>query len=297
MDNVRDQRPTRGNTSRKHSSGGVRPRRRTSKAHRIATTVICTAAFIFIPAVPSASAATCDTPGNFFDGFGHDADAHDDQFIGASGYITNRYASTCSSDTSGPDPSVNRIGSNFTTSWVMIAANDSKSWSQVGVIAGFNELDYVWAEVYRSTPYERYDRFVSNSPIAAGTTNAYYEKYNANCPAPTNGPCEQSLVNSTRVTDTNFNPFSYFVYHRDNDTGVKWRPNYFGEKTYQENDIMGNSASRTNFRQIGVQRINTSSFVLEPCTLSAFPTSDPKHADRAGLVANGCYNFDIWATS
>lgn len=295
MDNVRDQQSIKDTSKRLSLSRLRRRRRRTSKAHCIAVTTLLTAALILIPTAPQASAATCDTSGNFFDGFFHDPNTHNDQFIGASGYITNRYASTCSDDTSGPDPTNNTIGNNFTTSWVMIAANDYLSWSQVGIIAGFNELDYVWAEVVRNSPnspYERYDRFATNSPIAAGTRNAYYEKYNANCPAPTNGPCEQSLVNSTRVTDTNFNPLAYFTYHpMDGTTGVRWSPQYLGEKTYQENNIMGSNANRTNFEQIGVQKVNTTSFVLEPCTLSSDHT-----ASRSGLVASGCYNFDIWTT-
>lgn len=239
-----------------------------------------------------ALSGTCGTQGNYFDGFLHNPNTHSDQFIGASGFITNRYAATCSSDMSSPVPSNNSIGTNFTTSWVMIAANDLQSWSQVGVIAGWTESDFLWAEVLRNSPFERYDRFAAGGSITFNQMNAFYEKYVSNCPAPTNGPCEESLVNSVRITDTNFNPFSYFVYHPPGGAGVLWSPQYFGEKTYQESNIMGSNTLKTNFQQIGVQQVGQSSFVLEPCTLSA-----NQSASRSGLVAQGCYNFDIWTTS
>jgi hypothetical protein len=58
-------------------------------------------------------------------------------------------------------------------------------------------------------------------------------------------------------------------------------------------DIMGTTADHTNFNSIGAQLYSNNSFELEPCTLSvSYPM-----AMNATRQADGCSNFDVWATS
>ena len=253
-------------------------------------------AMFAVPTSASAAGATCDAPpSNYFDGYEHNPTTHTNSFEGASGFIVNRGPLTCNTDTTSPNPATYSIGTNFTTSWVMIADYTGTSWSQVGVIAGWNEVTYLWAEVVNGydpntqTCTDCYDRFTSGS-IQADQRHAYYEKFVANCPPPTNHPCEESIVDNTRVTDTNFNPFGTF--NGGPGPTPRFSPEYSGEKTYQANDIMGTANTHTNFQSIGVQQYSDDRFVLEPCTLNWVHT-----ASRSALSFNGCDNFDIWTSS
>jgi hypothetical protein len=176
----------------------------------------------------------------------------------------------------------------------MITDYDLNSWSQVGLIAGYAQTVYNWAEVVVSSASggqaaERYDRFLPTR-VSPNTKQAFYEKYVGNCPSPTNHACEESLVGSTRITDTNFNPFA--VFHGGGYFPPRWEPQYFGEKTYQANDIMGTPDNHLNFTSMGVQQYSNDAFVLEPCTLSVNVT-----ASRAAIKAYSCTHVDIWTTS
>jgi hypothetical protein len=240
----------------------------------------------FVPA-QSAMAVTCGTLGNYFDGYYHNASTHSDTFEGASGFITNRYNSVCDTDTTGPNPSNNTIGNNFTTAWVMIADYSGDSWSQAGVIRGYNTPQYVWAEVVRNndgSPYIRYDRFLGSGGLNDGTRNSYYETWSINC------LCTQSKQGSSVITNTNFNPFSYW--NSGGYSPPRWSPQYSGEKTYQASNILGDTAHHVKFESIGVQRFSDNQLVLEPCTLSFIGT-----ASRSSHDADGCHDFDIWTSS
>ncbi len=179
-------------------------------ARTVLVALMVLATCTFLPSQQADAAVPCGTGGNYFKGYIHEPSAHADNFEGASGYITNRFADTCDSDTSSPSPLNQTIGTNFTTAWIMIADYTVTSWSQVGVISGYDLNAYFWAEVLRASPYEQYDRFVSLNAIGYDERHAYFEKWLSYCPPPTNGPCEESVIDSTRVTDTNFNPFTYF---------------------------------------------------------------------------------------
>ncbi|WP_188944623.1 hypothetical protein [Nakamurella endophytica] len=176
----------------------------------------------------------------------------------------------------------------------MIADYNLNSWSQVGAISGYNLDQYFWAEVVlhwnNGSPDERYDRFIG-SPLTYGVRHAYTEKWVASCPAPTNHSCEESFVDSTRVTDTDFNPFGNFA--GGPTSPPRWSPQYSAEKTYQESQIQGDPSTHAKFTSIGVQQFSNNAFVLEPCTLSiAAP-----QATYAGRSSSGCVNIDVWATN
>lgn len=237
-----------------------------------------------------ANSSQCDLGGpyNYFIGYYHNAATRTESFEGVSGYITNRFGAVCDTDKSGPDPATRTIGSNFTTAWVMIADYDATSWPQVGIIRGYGTPQYAWAEVVRdeyAVPYIRFDRFKPGDPtLPDGVRHAYYELWTSGC------SCIQSKIDSTVVTQTNFNP--YATWSAGPGSTPRWEPQYFGEKTYQASDIMGNTTNHTMFASIGVQRYDNDSLMLEPCTLSYDVT-----ATRASHAANGCYNFDIWTSS
>lgn len=260
-------------------------------ARTVLVALMVLATCTFLPSQQADAAVPCGTGGNYFKGYIHEPSAHADNFEGASGYITNRFADTCDSDTSSPSPLNQTIGTNFTTAWIMIADYTVTSWSQVGVISGYDLNAYFWAEVLRASPYEQYDRFVSLNAIGYDERHAYFEKWLSYCPPPTNGPCEESVIDSTRVTDTNFNPFTYF----NGGPGriPKWSPQYNGEKTYQPSQIPGTAAQPINFGSIGVQLYSNNQFVNEPCTLSI---SSPVAAS-AGMNATDCHNFSVWHTN
>lgn len=233
--------------------------------------------------------------GNYFDGYVHVASSHTDQFEGASAYIANRAAYTCGTDTTGPDPAAHSIGSNFTTAWVMIADYDLKSWSQVGVIAGFDQVLYYWAQVWvhnsSGTSIESFNRFLPTS-TDPNARHAYYEKVVRSCPLFGGVTCEQSLVDNTLVTETNFNPFTDAYWADGGGGSVRWSPQYSAEKSYQSNDILGTPAVHENFSGLGIQKFPTDAIVSEPCTLTVVKT-----ATRSALAPSSCIAFDTWTTS
>ena len=261
-----------------------------------------TVAFCVSPAAGAAPAG-CGAHGNFFEGYYHNPAAHSNNFEGTSGYIYDQASYTCDSDTSSPNPTNRTIGNNFTTSWVMLASYSGNDWSQVGIIAGYDQVQYYWAEVVVNYNFttgssdDRFDRFLTTSSPTPGVREAYYEKWQY-CAAPTNGYCEESLVNSTRVTDTNFDPFPQSGTNLYFDTGgyspPRWSPQYAGEKTYKGDDIMGTPPKHTRFQSIGAQRYSDNVFELEPCTLSATRTADDS---RGVLQAASCTQFDVWTST
>lgn len=247
----------------------------------------------------SAAITQCDTagPSNYFDGYGYAATAHSDNFEGASGYITIQPVYTCRTDTSSPNPTTRSIGTNFTTDWVMIADYDLTGWSQAGEIGGYNGIGYAWAEVVGAYNYgtgactDCFDRFAGI--VAKNDRDAFTEKWQY-CSAPTNNYCIESLFNkTTRITDTNFNPYlTYWTFRPGGggtDTG--WSPRFSGEKTYQASDILGTTSQHANFEFIGAQRSTDDVFELMPCELGALTG-----ASRATYAASNCYTFDIWTT-
>jgi hypothetical protein len=249
-----------------------------------------------IGSVPSASAFinNCGTHGNYWDGYGYNSHANTDDFEGASGYIVVRPIYTCNTDTSSPDPAARKIGSNVSANWIMIADYNSAGWSQAGEIGGYNGIGYAWAEVaghYDSATglcTDCFDRFATT--VTSGDRDAFTEKYQY-CGAPTNGYCIESLFNGSRITDTDFNPFTTY-WAQWPGSGPGWQPEFSGEKSYQENDIIGTSSQHANFEYIGAQRYSDNAFENMPCELVAVDT-----ATRATYQASSCYNFDIWTTS
>jgi hypothetical protein len=61
-------------------------------------------------------------------------------------------------------------------------------------------------------------------------------------------------------TTTSWNPFSYWSYPFD--------PEFFGEATYRESDMPGNSASPTNFSSLQGQNGNNNNFYSYGCILT-----------------------------
>lgn len=269
---------------------------RMSRGLGIVILVIASCILLDFPA--SAATYTCDTLDNYVQGWAHIPSAHSNAFEGTSSFIRSTPAATCSTDTWSPNPSnPNSMLRNATMGWVMIADYTQANYSQVGFLAGFNQLAYVWAQFYvdygnPNHARELVNRYLPNY-VASGARHAFYEKFNANCPAPTNHPCEQSFDGSTRVTDTNFDPFVVF------DPGPtfppRWSPQYATEKTYQANDIMGTPSDRLHFTSMGAQRFEDDQFVLEPCTLNFIVSPSPP--TRAAHNALSCTSVDFWTTT
>lgn len=115
---------------------------------------------------------------------------------------------------------------------MLIASHDLRGYSQVGYVAGYANTVYVFAQDTTANSQDFYNRFIPDfGSIAPNSKFAIYEKYNSNCPAPTYHACEESLIGGLRVTDTNYDPMTYWP--------TTFVVEYMGEKTYQESDIMG----------------------------------------------------------
>ena len=239
----------------------------------------------FEPSDALAWVDACTVGGNWFTGYSHDNAAHPNNFIGASGYITYPGGNTCTSDRDGPNPP-NSIGANFTTSWIMISSGgDGGDWSQIGYIYGPPHYTaYIVAEVYQRTspPYSEADNLVS-APVPVGSRVTFDATYNPNCQCIEN-KAGSSIISTTDVDPMRSWPGSYAGH-------AAWVPEYFGEKTYQESDILGVPTNHTHFQSIGVEKLDYS-LINEPCTLVALNT-----AKRATFKASSCSNFDIWTAT
>lgn len=263
----------------------------------LTTAATASATLVSVASAPGASAAIaqCDAqgPSNYHVGYYYDPAAHADNFEGASGYIVIRGLHTCATDTQGPDPSARTAGSNFTSDFVMIASYDSLGWSQAGEIGGPSGIGYGWAEVAQhynpntGDCTDCFDRFLGT--LSAGDRDAFTEKFQY-CSAPTSGYCVESLLNGARITDTNFDPYTYWAQRPGGGSG--WSPQFEGEKTYQASDILGTTSQHANFQFIGAQRYTDDTFENMPCELTGV-----NQASRATYQASNCYTFDIWTTS
>lgn len=258
------------------------------RAFRFSLLGMC--AFIALWTVPTltanASSSTCGTYGNYFDSYSDNSAAHSQQYEGAGAHITSTPAATCSTDTSGPDathPSQNF--SNFTTAWVMIASQTTGSYSQDGLIAGYNQgYVYVFAEVNNGNTF--YDRYLPDT-VAANTTYGFYEKYEGACPPPTNHPCIGSYRGNTRITDTNFDPYASGGFGPQ-----PWSPQFNDQKSYPGNDVMGAPSNHLNFTYLDGQQYSNDQYVSMPCILGrSYPI-----ASRSAIDPNGCTAFDVWST-
>ncbi len=210
---------------------------------------------------------------------------------GAGVDITNQYGAVCDTDHSAPNPSLSghhALGSNFTTAYSMIAANDSCGWVQTGIIRGYGSPQYIWAEeAYCDASGNLHwaDYFPASPTIANGTTYDYKNIYVSSC------GCEEAIVaNTTVVLATWFDPYGTWSGGSD---GLHFDPQYDGETTYKESDIMGVPSSHTSFAGLGVQRSADDATQGLPCGyLGTEGNDNPTRWTHS--VVTPCKAFDIW---
>jgi len=259
--------------------------RRNALIRRLAAVAVVTLGLACVPGMPSASAAgaTCGAYGNWFRGYLHDPGAHSEVFEGASSYITFVPSAICGSDSNGPAPSTRFLGTNFTTTWVMIADYTRVNYSQDGYMTGYGSAAYPWAEFVNHSAGKKYDRWLAGS-VGSGTRMAFTERWASGC------VCIESRANGVLITQTNYNPF--YVWNDAPDGSPKWSPTYSSEKSHQESDILGEVTNKAKFDGMGVQYTSDNSVHYTPCTLSTlYPI-----ASRSGLSGSGCTSFQTWTT-
>jgi hypothetical protein len=128
--------------------------------------------------------------------------------------------------------------------------------------------------------------------IFPNTKQAFHEKFVPNCSIyykPYHFPCEVSLVGkNTLITATNFNPYNDEYWSEGDDE--TWTPEYSGEKTHPQSDILGVATNHTNFTGMGVQRFSDDKFERIPCVLSGIKP----RANRSHHHGSTCHDVDIW---
>jgi hypothetical protein len=227
----------------------------------------------FIAAQNAEAVRTCDlsTGGNYFDGFWYNSAAYPDHYYeGASTFIVVQNGAVCSGD--------NTL-SNFTNSWVMIAAGNGDGWAQVGFehTAGYALRWFSQSSPSLGTYYTRYSTFSVASE--EGVRHAFYVRWSPAC------YCERMTIDSTLWASSPFNPFTSWSLSKP------MSPQYFGETGYFQDDVPGYSSNHTKFTSMGVQSYDDSSALI-PCILSG----RDDHPGRWSRDASSCTAFDIWTS-
>jgi hypothetical protein len=256
---------------------------------------VATLLFGGLSTVPAqAYISTCGVNGNYFYGYYFNVVPGNTSYEGASTTLVNRFGSVCDTDHSGPNPSSpNTNFSNWTSAWVMItdggvggvcAAGD---YAQSGIIRGYNTPQYIFAEFTNSSTCGPIDRYPSSPSLADGSTNSYSATWNGSC------GCIQMKVDSTIITQTNYNPFLKWGGGSGCSSGGPcWSDQYLTEKSYQENDTMGTPTQPTKYSNMRAQRYVDNVLIARPCGLTA-----ERSSARTTLQASSCQAFDVWRTS
>ena len=198
------------------------------------------------PVARASEVYTCGTFKNsWFDGYS----GYLQQGTAEGSYATiqTRYGAVCDTDTNSEH--------NFTTAWAMIASdNNLGGYVQSGFLRGYNQCMVYFAETRRTSSYPFDSKFGTSCIATDGSTHGYAEPYGSGC------GCEYAKIDGTVWMTTSWNPFQYWAY--------PFVPQFFGEATYLESDMPGNSASPTNFAHLQQQNSSDNQFSNLGCNLA-----------------------------
>jgi hypothetical protein len=227
------------------------------------------------PTARSAEVYTCGTFKNsYFDGYWNNGQGQGST-EGDYGVLQTRYGAVCDTN--------QNPGTNFTTAWVMIAPGQPNGgYVQSGFFRGYNQCTVFFAETRISNSYGVSGKFGTSCIPTDGSSHGYAEQYGAGC------GCEYAKIDGTVWMTTSWNPFVYWSYPFD--------PLFFGEATYLESDMPGNSATPTNFSSLQGQNGNNNNFYNYGCIFTPLNNGTATRADGEAWydTLTSCPSFKIY---
>lgn len=235
--------------------------------------LMCVAVLLGLAALPLASEAaisSCGTASNYFDGFWNQNTGFGAaEIAGVAAWSIPRSGAMCSTNSS-----------QFTTAWVMVSGQVGQRYSQSGFMTVFGGCTRHFAEYNNNAGFTR--TFVGGACPSGvlGSAHQYLSAWNYGC------LCIQNWVDSTLVSQTNFNPLTFWT--------RPFRPIYSGETIYKESDMPGGATATTPIDSMQVMSFSGNIWSPTPCYLTG--VDSPLASSRWNRVPAGCTHFDIWTT-
>lgn len=167
---------------------------------------------------------------------------------GASAELPVRAAAVCDSDSG---------RQNFTNSWSMIAADDSRGWVQSGYERWWGSSFYFFSQTQRQqgTSGSLSTYYDTSQPLSVGSVFRFWQQYDTTC------QCVHSNVNLRRLISTGWNPFTYW--------SQPFIPQFVSEARYTASDVPGNASVRQDFTKLQFQTTNNFSWAPMPTGMTS----------------------------
>jgi hypothetical protein len=192
------------------------------------------------------------------------------QLEGASASITDAGGYVlCTGDSS---------GSNNSSSWTMVSANDGNGWAQSGTIYrwGYGSCVKHWAQQNAGGSTVNY---YAGGCSAVGDTNSYWQQLVFT----SGGWRVQSNMNSTIIAQSSFNPISSWA--------LPFSVSFEGETIYEASNVPGTSSSKQNFTNMQVQLWSDNSWVS---TCNNTSLLGARESTRYDFDRPWCNNVRMW---
>jgi hypothetical protein len=238
------------------------------RAAAFGTTILVAAAIQVIEA-PGAHAASCGTMSHYHVGY-YQYGSSPFQLEGASASITDAGGYVlCTGDSS---------GSNNSSSWTMVSANDGNGWAQSGTIYrwGYGSCVKHWAQQNAGGSTVNY---YAGGCSAVGDTNSYWQQLVFT----SGGWRVQSNMNSTIIAQSSFNPISSWA--------LPFSVSFEGETIYEASNVPGTSSSKQNFTNMQVQLWSDNSWVS---TCNNTSLLGARESTRYDFDRPWCNNVRMW---
>jgi hypothetical protein len=193
-------------------------------------TATAPAAYAEVPACGSRSAS------NYHAGYGV---AGDSSVEGDYAIISTRYGAVCDTDTT---------SGNFTNQYAMIASHNLAGWAQAGYIRWYGSAIVFFAQ--QSSGHTVYTKY-GTSAVATGSTNFYYNKWDATC------LCMENIIGRTLYLKSTWNPYTAWT--------TPFSPQFTGEAVYLASDLAGTSSAPASYTSVSGQDSGTDAWVAYPC--------------------------------